>query len=298
MERTAQQPPLPRHSPCVGVCTLDQATGWCLGCGRSGDEIARWATMGEANQLACWAELPRRLDLLSVQAHLLPWTVEELATWVASTLATEYGTWVTGVPGAIAEFPCGSEHGIEIARDCDLVTGRTSKATFRLRLHDKLRAFGFGPGAPIVLGLPKTRVTLPVADTLTSLGSDTNATDSWHRTHQLFDLGLGRQGSRFCIRTDDPVLTVALREQCGLPWSMAIAAIGPMILSSGSHRVVESTLARVEVFTPIPAPGRTTPPGAHTHFLPAFLKPGEEVPAGLNLPDYALPMAIYYPPPS
>ena len=67
--------------------------------------------------------------------------------------------------------------------------------------------------------------------------------------------------------------------------------------SHSPHRVVESALARIEVFTPIPAPGTTTPPGAHTHFLPQFLATGDEAPAGLGLPDYALPVAIYYPSP-
>ena len=46
---------------------------------------------------------------------------------------------------------------------------------------------------------------------------------------------------------------------------------------------------------PIPAPGAITLQGAHTHFLPEFLKDGEEALAGLALPDYALPVAIYYP---
>ena len=27
-------------SPCVGTCELDVVTGWCVGCGRTGDEIA------------------------------------------------------------------------------------------------------------------------------------------------------------------------------------------------------------------------------------------------------------------
>jgi hypothetical protein len=29
--------------------------------------------------------------------------------------------------------------------------------------------------------------------------------------------------------------------------------------------------------------------------LPQFLAAGEDAPAGLELPDYALPVAIYYP---
>ncbi len=30
------------ESPCVGVCTLDDSTGFCLGCYRTGDEIRNW----------------------------------------------------------------------------------------------------------------------------------------------------------------------------------------------------------------------------------------------------------------
>jgi uncharacterized protein len=33
-----RQPP----SPCTGVCRIDQATGWCAGCGRTLGEIADW----------------------------------------------------------------------------------------------------------------------------------------------------------------------------------------------------------------------------------------------------------------
>jgi hypothetical protein len=57
---------------------------------------------------------------------------------------------------------------VEVVRDRDFVGGRTGKV-FRLKLHDKLRAFAFGQGAPIVLGIPKVRVPLPVAHTLTAL---------------------------------------------------------------------------------------------------------------------------------
>jgi predicted Fe-S protein YdhL (DUF1289 family) len=32
------QPP----SPCIGVCRIDQVTGWCRGCWRTLEEIADW----------------------------------------------------------------------------------------------------------------------------------------------------------------------------------------------------------------------------------------------------------------
>lgn len=40
---------LPILSPCVGICELD-GDGYCKGCLRSGDEIARWISMGESER--------------------------------------------------------------------------------------------------------------------------------------------------------------------------------------------------------------------------------------------------------
>jgi predicted Fe-S protein YdhL (DUF1289 family) len=42
--------PAPVPSPCIGVCHLD-AQGFCEGCLRTGDEIARWLAMGHAERL-------------------------------------------------------------------------------------------------------------------------------------------------------------------------------------------------------------------------------------------------------
>ncbi|MFD1786787.1 DUF1289 domain-containing protein [Sphingomonas floccifaciens] len=51
-------------SPCVNVCRLDAATGWCIGCGRTGDEITRWTAVGEAERDAVMAILPTRMTSL------------------------------------------------------------------------------------------------------------------------------------------------------------------------------------------------------------------------------------------
>lgn len=47
-------------SPCNGVCRLDAATGWCLGCGRTIDEIAAWSTLDDDGRRRVWAALPAR----------------------------------------------------------------------------------------------------------------------------------------------------------------------------------------------------------------------------------------------
>jgi predicted Fe-S protein YdhL (DUF1289 family) len=47
-EESAVDPVAPVASPCTGVCRLDPATGWCVGCLRSLDEIAAWGTLDDA----------------------------------------------------------------------------------------------------------------------------------------------------------------------------------------------------------------------------------------------------------
>lgn len=50
----------PVASPCTRVCKIDEATGWCIGCGRSLNEIARWGTAEPTEQAAILARLPGR----------------------------------------------------------------------------------------------------------------------------------------------------------------------------------------------------------------------------------------------
>jgi len=47
-------------SPCISVCRIDPASGWCEGCYRTIDEIARWAVLDDAEKVAVWVELGRR----------------------------------------------------------------------------------------------------------------------------------------------------------------------------------------------------------------------------------------------
>jgi uncharacterized protein len=41
--------PRPIQSPCVGLCELG-AEGYCVGCWRTGDEIARWIGMSDTER--------------------------------------------------------------------------------------------------------------------------------------------------------------------------------------------------------------------------------------------------------
>lgn len=48
------------RSPCVSVCRIDAATGFCEGCFRTLDEIAAWGSLPDAQRQAVWDEIGRR----------------------------------------------------------------------------------------------------------------------------------------------------------------------------------------------------------------------------------------------
>ncbi len=55
----------PVPSPCTSVCSLSPATGLCLGCFRTIDEIARWGQMTHSQRQAVLLQLPSRQDTQS-----------------------------------------------------------------------------------------------------------------------------------------------------------------------------------------------------------------------------------------
>lgn len=50
----------PVPSPCINVCQMDAASGWCQGCLRTLDEIARWSRMDDTGKAAVWQALDQR----------------------------------------------------------------------------------------------------------------------------------------------------------------------------------------------------------------------------------------------
>lgn len=51
-------------SPCVNVCRMDEASGYCEGCRRSLEEIASWTAYSPAEKRAVLARLPARKEAL------------------------------------------------------------------------------------------------------------------------------------------------------------------------------------------------------------------------------------------
>lgn len=50
------------ESPCILVCSIDDKTGFCFGCGRTRDEIAGWIGMTDTERRMVMGVLPARLE--------------------------------------------------------------------------------------------------------------------------------------------------------------------------------------------------------------------------------------------
>lgn len=52
------------ETPCILVCMIDEGSGFCLGCGRTGEEIGAWLAMTPAARRALMASLSERLQAI------------------------------------------------------------------------------------------------------------------------------------------------------------------------------------------------------------------------------------------
>ncbi len=50
------------ESPCILVCSIDDKTGYCFGCGRTSGEIGAWISMTAQERRQIMDELPSRLE--------------------------------------------------------------------------------------------------------------------------------------------------------------------------------------------------------------------------------------------
>ncbi len=50
----------PTPSPCINICRMDEASGWCEGCLRTLDEIACWSLLDDAEKATVVHNLEQR----------------------------------------------------------------------------------------------------------------------------------------------------------------------------------------------------------------------------------------------
>ena len=50
------------ETPCIGVCTVDDKTGFCMGCFRSLEEIQNWWDMTDQQRSEVMQQLDQRMQ--------------------------------------------------------------------------------------------------------------------------------------------------------------------------------------------------------------------------------------------
>jgi uncharacterized protein len=55
------------ETPCIKICVVEPETGFCIGCGRTRDEIAGWIAMTPAHRHNIIATLPERVATLTAR---------------------------------------------------------------------------------------------------------------------------------------------------------------------------------------------------------------------------------------
>lgn len=278
------------HSPCIGVCRLDEETGYCLGCGRTAFEVSEWASADDERKTLIWQSLPTRLEMLGTKVRLMPWSPVAVGDWVAERLRERTGTWIVGSMAASAAFAAGLE--VAVRQTPTEITACQKEGAFRLELHEKLRAFSFGADpirSMVVLALPRTRISLPVASGLTPLGPDIRAVDPEHRSLSLFDLGVGGKEVRICLRTANSALAENLHAASGQQWNSEMSSI------DAAHLVVETALSRVEKYAPKFPLGDSLSGMVPGHLLEQLSNRGRDTSVETTLPRWAVPVAVYSP---
>ena len=215
-------------------------------------------------------------------------------TAIRTALADPETGWGLGVLGALGEFWRDADE----ATDAEDGEGRFRRVTPRggiaIRLdHPSLRLIAWEEPSPSAglwrqgagLCLPEAEAAIGGADAVTELGPDAAALRPTDHAAVLFDMGVGFDHCRACVRTADPVLLAALRQGLGQSLFDADNPAGPAILAASPHRVFLSRLARIEVYQPIPPADGRSPIGPHTHLLPGLLRARRAHAATRPLPD-------------
>ena len=55
------------ETPCIKICVVEPETGFCIGCGRTRDEIARWLSISHLERRHVMGALPERVATLTLR---------------------------------------------------------------------------------------------------------------------------------------------------------------------------------------------------------------------------------------
>ena len=78
-------------SPCIKVCQMDEATGWCAGCLRTLDEIAAWGGLDD---------IGRREVMQRLRGRRVAWRARQATLRTGAQTGAEPGAEPGTEPGA------------------------------------------------------------------------------------------------------------------------------------------------------------------------------------------------------
>lgn len=52
------------ETPCILICSIDDKTGYCFGCGRTRNEVGAWSLYTDAERREIMLALPARLETM------------------------------------------------------------------------------------------------------------------------------------------------------------------------------------------------------------------------------------------
>ena len=154
------------HSPCIGICVLDSASGLCSGCARSGAEIGAWLAATPDEKLAVWEAVPERASRIGLKQRVMPWSPRAILDWAYRTfqhdgLAEPRGLWTVGSSHQRTTFACHGSHPNHVALSDGVLRVERDNTSLILRSHKQLRVFAYGAAEqPVAYALLLPKVCL------------------------------------------------------------------------------------------------------------------------------------------
>lgn len=276
-------------SPCLGLCRIDEQLGLCVGCARTGAEIAVWREAPAGFRQKVWAELPARRACLGSNLYRLDWAAKDLRYFILDTLRPAGGAWTSGGHGANVEFHLDEHEICRVQIGQDSVCAVSPRGAISFRLGDHIRALSFSAAAGqeiIVLAVPRGKAQPFLGDGLVRVGPDQEAVREEDRHEILYDLGVDRSAAGFGFRTGNPKLMAKLDAAVGSDWRQVLRLIHDGVQRASPTFVARNSIGRIEVFAALSA--------ARPPYFP-FDRPSEkrDANAGIDVPEAYVAAALH-----
>lgn len=213
-------------------------------------------------------------------------------------------TWAIGTFGALAEFSYQSRDQPVFKRESNSLSITTKKGGLRITDHPLLKLVPYEGLSNlknawtqgIMVCLPSNEAQFGSHSGLTRMGNDPAPIAQISPRTVLYDLGLGVEHLKACVRTDDKDLQTFLDRSAGASLFDKELGLTSRLVKESPTRVFMTKCGRIEIYQDIPNEDGTTPLGPHTHVSEKLLARSRTQAATIPIPDGWLPILACYPP--